>query len=216
MKKFLIFTAILFIGSNCILNAQIELRNPTQENKTILKNPTDNKVFNTNTVPFDEKVQDGPHMNLHKFGTEQKRNISVKQGDYNHYNQQSTYNQSITGTVDRATVNRPQSATLNNNQFNYNQNAGRKISNNTSSTNPTYNAPMQINMKQQNSELATTDNTTIQVSDRQSISINPNDGSSNTDTPIAPGGNPSTPIGDAYTLLVILAGLYAFILYRKQ
>ena len=198
------------------LNAQIELRTPTQENKTILQNPTENKDFNTNAVPFDEKVQDGPRMELNKFGVEQRRNLNIQQGNYNHYNQQINHNQhSIVGDIDRTTVNRPQS-NLNNSQFDYNQNADRKTTTN-GTANTSYNAPMQVKPIKQTGELATTDEVIVEIGDRQNISINPGDGSSGTTTPTAPGGDPTPgPIGDAIPFLVLLASVYAFILRRKQ
>ena len=214
MKKFLFIAIFSVVGCSMGLNAQIELRTPTQENKTILQNPTEKRDFNTNAVPFDEKVQDGPRMELNKFGGEQRRNLNIKQGEYNHYNQQANPNQtSIINGVDRTTVNRPQS-TLNNNQFNYNQNEGRKVTNGASS-NVTYNAPMQVNQIKQTGELATTDEVIVEIGDRQNISVNPGDGSSGTTTPTAPGGDP-TPISDAIPFLVLIAGIYAFILRRKQ
>lgn len=215
MKKFLFIAIFSVVGCNMGLNAQIELRTPTQENKTILKNPTENKEFNTNAVPFDEKVQDGPRMDLNKFGVEQRRNLNIKQGEYNHYNQQANPNQtSIINGVDRTIVNRPQS-TLNNNQFNYNQNEGRKVTNGASS-NVTYNAPMQINQTKNTGATQTTEqnDNIIATGDIQNISIG-TDGSTTTPTPTAPGGDP-TPIGDALPILMLFAAIYTFIIRRKQ
>ena len=213
MKKFLFIAIFSVVGCIMGLNAQIELRTPTQENKNILKNPTENREFNTNAVPFDEKVQDGPRMELNKFGVEQRRNLNIQQGNYNHYNQQANHNQhTIVGDVDRATVNRPQS-NLSNNQFNYNQNAERKVTTN-SATNTTYNAPIQVKPMKQAGELATTDDVIIETGDKQNIVINP-DGSTGTPTPTAPGGDP-TPIGDAIPFLVLLAGIYAFVIRRTK
>ena len=215
MKKFLFIAIFSIVGCSMGLNAQIEMRTPTQENKTILQNPTENKDFNTNAVPFDEKVQDGPRMELNKFGVEQRRNLNIQQGNYNHYNQQINHNQhSIVGDIDRTTVNRPQS-NLNNSQFDYNQNAERKTTTN-GTANTSYNAPMQVKPMKQTGELATTDEVIVEIGDRQNISINPGDGSSGTTTPTAPGGDPNVPIGDAIPFLVLLAGVYAFILRRKQ
>ena len=213
MKKFLFIAILSTIGSIMGLNAQIELRTPTQENKNILKNPTENREFNTNAVPFDEKIQDGPRMELNKFGVEQRRNLNIQQGNYNHYNQQANHNQhTIVGDVDRATVNRPQS-NLSNNQFNYNQNAERKVTTN-GATNTTYNAPMQVKPMKQIGELATADDVIIETGDKQNISIDPNTGSATT-TPTVPGGDP-TPIGDAIPFLVLLAGIYAFVIRRTK
>ena len=65
MKKFLFIAILAIVGTSLDINAQIELRNPTQENKTILN---DNNDFNTNVVPYDEKVQDAPRMELNKYG----------------------------------------------------------------------------------------------------------------------------------------------------
>ena len=213
MKKFLFIAILAIVGTSLDINAQIELRNPTQENKTILN---DNNDFNTNVVPFNEKVQDAPRMELNKFGVEQRRNLNIKQGEYNHYNQQTNTTQtSIVNGVDRTTVNRPQS-TLNNNQFNYNQNEGRKVTNGATSD-VTYNAPMQVNQTKRIGSTQTTEQSDniIATGDMQNISINPNDGSTST-TPIAPGGNPTPgPIGDAIPFLVLLASLYIFYIRRK-
>ena len=215
MKKFILFVAIAFVSAtSVVVNAQIELRNPTQENKTILKNPTENKDFNTNAMPFDEKTQDGPRMNLNKFGGEQQRNLNIKQGNYNHYNkQQNNTTTSIVTDVDRSAVNRPQSPTLNNEQFNYNQNANRKVES-ASATSVNYNSPMQMKpMRQKDNNAA--DEIIIETGDIQNISIG-TDGSTTTPTPTAPGGNPTPgPIGDAIPVLVMLAALYALILRRK-
>lgn len=214
MKKFLLIASIAIFGAMTVgLSAQIELRNPTQENKTILKNPTQNNEFNTNAMPFDEKTTDGPRMNLNKFGVEQHRNLNIKQGNYNHYNQKTTNHNPIVGNIDRTVVNRPQSATLHNNQFNYNQNSNRKVES-ASTTTITYNTPMQVKPLRQKDDIATTDELIIETGDKQRISINPGDGS--TTDPIAPGGNPDTPISDAIPFLVLLAGIYAFIIRRKQ
>ena len=215
MKKFILFVALAFIGTiSTDISAQTVLRNPTQENQTILKNPTENKEFNTNAVPFDEKTQDGPRMNLNKFGNEQPRNLNIKQGNYNHYNQQQQHSATtIVTDIDRSAVNRPQSATLNNNQFNYNQNSGRKVES-ASATSVNYNSPMQMKpMRQKDNNAA--DEIIIETGDQQNISIDPNSGSSNTANPSAPGGNP-TPISDAIPFLVLIAGIYAFILRHKQ
>lgn len=216
MKKFLFVATIAVLMSIFNINAQIELRNPTNENKTIFKNPTENKEFNTNAVPFDEKVQDGPRMDLNKFGVEQRRNLNIQQGNYNHYNQQVNHNQnSIVGNIDRTNVNRPQSAALNNNQFNYNQNASRKVSTD-GAVNATFNTPMQVKPMKQIGQLATVEDEIIETAPMQRISVNPEDGSSNTETPTAPGGDPNVPIEDAIPFLVLIAGIYAFILRRKQ
>ncbi len=214
MKKFLLFAILAFIGTLWNLNAQIELRDNAQENKTVFKNPTENNDFNTNAVPFNEKTQDAPKMNLNKFGTEQNRNISVKQANYNHYNQHANQNQkSIISDVDRTTVNRPQSTTLNNNQFNYNQNSNRKVSA-TNNSSATYNAPMQVKPLNKNNESTSDDNVIVETGNNQGISINPNDGSAT--NPIAPGGNPDpTPISDAIPFILLLASIYAFIIRRK-
>lgn len=215
MKKFLFVATITILMSIFNVNAQIELRNPTNENKTILKNPTENKEFNTNAVPFDEKVQDGPRMDLNKFGVEQRRNLNIQQGNYNHYNQQVNHNQnSIVGNIDRTNVNRPQSAALNNNQFNYNQNASRKVSTD-GVVNATFNTPMQVKPMKQIGQLATVEDEIIETAPMQRISINPEDGSSNTGTPTAPGGDP-TPIGDALPILMLFAAIYTFMIRRKQ
>lgn len=216
MKKFILFVAIAFVSAtSVVVNAQIELRNPTQENKTILKNPTENKDFNTNAMPFDEKTQDGPRMNLNKFGGEQQRNLNIKQGNYNHYNkQQNNTTTSIVTDVDRSAVNRPQSPTLNNEQFNYNQNANRKVES-ASATSVNYNAPMQVKTPGTKATTAA-DDIVIETGDQQNINVNPNDGSSNTTTPTVPGGDATPgPIGDAIPVLVMLAALYALILRRK-
>ncbi len=214
MKKFLFVATIAILMSIFNVNAQIELRNPTNENKTILKNPTENKEFNTNAVPFDEKVQDGPRMDLNKFGIEQRRNLNIQQGNYNHYNQQVNHNQnSIVGNIDRTNVNRPQSAALNNNQFNYNQNASRKVSTD-GAVNTTFNTPMQVKPMKQIGQLATVEDEIIETAPMQRISVNPEDGSSNTETPTAPGGD-STPIGDALPVLVLFAAIYTFMIRRK-
>ena len=214
MKKFILFVAIAFVSAtSVVINAQIELRNPTQENKTILKNPTENKDFNTNAMPFDEKTQDGPRINLNKFGGEQQRNLNIKQGNYNHYNkQQNNTTTSIVTDVDRSAVNRPQSPTLNNEQFNYNQNANRKVES-ASATSVNYNAPMQV--KAPSTKVTTAaDDIVIEIGDQQNVKIDSNTGS--TTDPVAPGGNPTPgPIGDAIPVLVMLAALYALILRRK-
>ena len=216
MKKILFIAIFSAVGCSVGVNAQIELRTPTQENKTVLQNPTENKDFNTNAVPFDEKVQDGPRMELNKFGVEQRRNLNIQQGNYNHYNQQINHNQhSIVGDIDRTAVNRPQS-NLNNSQFDYNQNADRKTTTN-GTANTSYNAPMQVKPMKQIGELATAEDEIgeiVEIGDRQNISINPEDGSAT--TPTAPGGDPNVPIGDAIPFLVLIAGIYAFILRRKQ
>lgn len=214
MKKFILFVAIAFVSAtSVVVNAQIELRNPTQENKTILKNPTENKDFNTNAMPFDEKTQDGPRMNLNKFGGEQQRNLNIKQGNYNHYNkQQNNTTTSIVTDVDRSAVNRPQSPTLNNEQFNYNQNANRKVES-ASATYVNYNAPMQVKTPSTKTTTAA-DDIVIEIGDQQNVKIDSNTGS--TTDPVAPGGNPTpSPIGDAIPVLVMLAALYALILRRK-
>jgi hypothetical protein len=80
-----------------------------------LKNPTENREFNTNETPFNEKRTEGLREEYNQFG-QQQRHISVKGGSYDHYNQAGRQ-QSILGEQD-AVVNRPQSATLNNNQYN--------------------------------------------------------------------------------------------------
>ena len=216
MKKFILFVALAFVSAtSVVVNAQIELRNPTQENKTTLKNPTENKEFNTNAMPFDEKTQDGPRMNLNKFGGEQQRNLNIKQGNYNHYNkQQNNTTTSIVTDVDRSAVNRPQSATLNNEQFNYNQNSNRKVES-ASATSVNYNAPMQVKTPGTKATPAA-DDIVIETGDKQNISIDSNTGSSTTPTPSAPGGDATPgPISDAFPFLLLLAALYALVLRRK-
>ena len=201
-NKIFIVAAILFAGIIGI-NAQ-----PNVE----LKNPTTNNEFNTNATPFNEKRTEGLRENYNQFGNE-RRNINVKSSSYEHYNQTGRQ-QSILGNQENVVVNRPQSATLNNNQYNYgNQNAGRKVDNTNSGSNVRYNAPMSV--EQINATLTTTtsDEEIIEIGDQQNIKI----GAGGV---VDPNTLPKTPykqpIGNAIPFIVMLAGVYAFILRRKQ
>lgn len=201
-NKIFIVAAILFAGIIGI-NAQ-----PNVE----LKNPTTNNEFNTNATPFNEKRTEGLRENYNQFGNE-RRNINVKSSSYDHYNQTGRQ-QSILGNQENVVVNRPQSATLNNNQYNYgNQNAGRKVDNTNSGSNVRYNAPMSV--EQINATLTTTtsDEEIIEIGDQQNIKI----GAGGV---VDPNTLPKTPykqpIGNAIPFIVMLAGVYAFILRRKQ
>lgn len=201
-NKIFIVAAILFAGIIGI-NAQ-----PNVE----LKNPTTNNEFNTNATPFNEKRTEGLRENYNQFGNE-RRNINVKSSSYEHYNQTGRQ-QSILGNQEDVVVNRPQSATLNNNQYNYgNQNAGRKVDNTNSGSSVRYNAPMSV--EQINATLTTTtsDEEIIEIGDQQNIKI----GAGGV---VDPNTLPKTPykqpIGNAIPFIVMLAGVYAFILRRKQ
>ena len=201
-NKIFIVAAILFAGIIGI-NAQ-----PNVE----LKNPTTNNEFNTNATPFNEKRTEGLRENYNQFGNE-RRNINVKSSSYEHYNQTGRQ-QSILGNQENVVVNRPQSATLNNNQYNYgNQNAGRKVDNTNSGSSVRYNAPMSV--EQINATLTTTtsDEEIIEIGDQQNIKI----GAGGV---VDPNTLPKTPykqpIGNAIPFIVMLAGVYAFILRRKQ
>ena len=201
-NKIFIVAAILFAGIIGI-NAQ-----PNVE----LKNPTTNNEFNTNATPFNEKRTEGLRENYNQFGNE-RRNINVKSSSYDHYNQTGRQ-QSILGNQENVVVNRPQSATLNNNQYNYgNQNAGRKVDNTNSGSSVRYNAPMSV--EQINATLTTTtsDEEIIEIGDQQNIKI----GAGGV---VDPNTLPKTPykqpIGNAIPFIVMLAGVYAFILRRKQ
>ena len=201
-NKIFIVAAILFAGIIGI-NAQ-----PNVE----LKNPTTNNEFNTNATPFNEKRTEGLRENYNQFGNE-RRNINVKSSSYEHYNQTGSQ-KSILGNQENVVVNRPQSATLNNNQYNYgNQNAGRKVDNTNRGSNVRYNAPMSV--EQINATLTTTtsDEEIIEIGDQQNIKI----GAGGV---VDPNTLPKTPykqpIGNAIPFIVMLAGVYAFILRRKQ
>ena len=201
-NKIFIVAAILFAGIIGI-NAQ-----PNVE----LKNPTTNNEFNTNATPFNEKRTEGLRENYNQFGNE-RRNINVKSSSYEHYNQTGRQ-QSILGNQEDVVVNRPQSATLNNNQYNYgNQNAGRKVDNTNNGSSVRYNAPMSV--EQINTTLTTTtsDEEIIEIGDQQNIKI----GAGGV---VDPNTLPKTPykqpIGNAIPFIVMLAGVYAFILRRKQ
>ncbi len=203
-NKIFIVAAILFAGIIGI-NAQPNIE---------LKNPTTNNEFNTNATPFNEKRTEGLRENYNQFGNE-RRNINVKSSSYDHYNQTGRQ-QSILGNQENVVVNRPQSATLNNNQYNYgNQNAGRKVDNTNRGSNVRYNAPMSV--EQINATLTTTtsDEEIIETGDMQNVAIGAGGVIENKDLPKTP-GQTKAPISDAIPFIVMLAGVYAFILRRKQ
>jgi hypothetical protein len=185
------FLTITFTFITCLINANIDL---------------------CNRVPFDDNNPNGPQIEYNKFG--EKRNIKVKSASYDHYNQSGTKQHHAIISSREQNNSIRQSVTLNNNQFNYNQNSNRKVES-ASATSVNYNAPMQV--KTPGTKATTTaDDIVIETGDQQNISINPNDGSSNTTTPTVPGGDATPgPIGDAILVLVMLAALYALILRRK-
>ena len=111
-------------------------------------------------------------------------------------------------------VNRPQSATLNNNQYNYsNQNAGRKVDNANTTARVNYNTPISVNQLKSQPSAITAEEDFIETSDRQNISIG---AGGVVDPSILPKNPYKEPIGDAIPFIVMLAGVYAFILRRKQ
>lgn len=208
MKKITLFLLSIIYCALCIeLNAQ---------QKVELKNPTENKEFNTNTTPFEEKRTEGLREEYNTFGNE-RRNITIKHGSYDHYNQ--TGNQkSILGNQD-AVVNRPQSATLNSNQYNYgNQNGSQKVGNETNSQQVTYNTPTTVEQINRRSLSSSTDDNTIEIGERQNISFDKETGKVEGDVlPVNPYDPPKTePIGDAVPFIVMLAALYALFIRRKQ
>ena len=177
-----------------------------------LKNPTENREFNTNETPFNEKRTEGLREEYNQFG-QQQRHISVKGGSYDHYNQAGRQ-QSILGGQD-AVVNRPQSATLNNNQYNYgNQNTGRKIDNSNAATRVSYNTPMSVEQISRRPISSAADEITIETGGQQNISFDKNTGKTEEGT--LPTNPYEQPIGDAIPFVVMLAALYTFIIRRKQ
>lgn len=207
-NKFLIVIAILCAGIISI-NAQpkIEFRDPTKVNE--LKNPTINNEFNTNTTPFNEKRTEGLRENYNHFGYE-RQNINVRSGSYEHYNQIG-HQQSILSEREGVVVNRPQSPTMNS-QYNYgNQNANRVVGNTTGNANVKYNSPMSVEQIKAIRKATTTEEEIIETGDKQNINI----GAGGV---VDPGVLPErpVPVSDAIPFIVMLAGLYAFILRRKQ
>ena len=205
MKKITLFLLSIIYCALCIeLNAQ---------QKVELKNPTENKEFNTNATPFEEKRTEGLREEYNTFGNE-RRNITIKHGSYDHYNQ--TGNQkSILGNQD-AVVNRPQSATLNSNQYNYgNQNGSQKVGNETNSQQVTYNTPTTVEQINRRPLSSSADDNTIEIGDRQNISFDKETGK--VENGVLP-DNPydQMPIGDAAPFIVMLAALYALFIRRKQ
>ena len=105
---------------------------------------------------------------------------------------------------------------MNNNQYNYgNQNAGRKVDNTNSGSSVRYNAPMSV--EQINATLTTTtsDEEIIETGDMQNVAIGAGGVIENKDLPKTP-GQTKVPVSDAIPFIVMLAGVYAFILRRKQ
>lgn len=207
-NKFLIVIAILCAGIIGI-NAQpkIEFRDPTKVNE--LKNPTINNEFNTNTTPFNEKRTEGLRENYNHFGYE-RQNINVRSGSYEHYNQIG-HQQSILSEREGVVVNRPQSPTMNS-QYNYgNQNANRVVGNATGNANVKYNSPMSVEQIKAIRKATTTEEEIIETGDKQNITIGPGGVVDPGDLPERP-----VPVSDAIPFIVMLAGLYAFILRRKQ
>ena len=208
MKKITLFLLCIISYTLCFeLNAQpkVELKNPTQDN-----------TFNTNTTPFNEKKTEGLREEYNTFGNE-RRNLNVKQGSYDHYNQNGRQ-QSILSNQD-VVINRPQSATLNNNQFNYSdQNNGRKIGNEANSQRVSYNTPTNIEQINRRSLSSSTDDNTIEIGERQNISFDKETGKVEDNVlPVNPYDPPRTePIGDAVPFVVMLAALYALFIRRKQ
>ena len=208
MKKITLFLLSIIYCALCIeLNAQ---------QKVELKNPTENKEFNTNTTPFEEKRTEGLREEYNTFGNE-RRNITIKHGSYDHYNQ--TGNQKSILSNQDAIVNRPQSATLNNNQYNYgNQNSDRKVGDNANSQRVSYNTPISVEQINRRSLSSSTEDNTIETGDRQNISFDKETGKVEGEVlPINPYDPPKTePIGDAVPFIVMLAALYALFIRRKQ
>ena len=188
--KFLIIT-LIFISKTIYANTNIDLRN----------NPPFNEYNNT----F------GPKIEYHKFG--EKRNINVKSASYDHYNQRGGYKQSIINQ-NSAPLNHTQNITLQNNQFNYNnQNSNRKNSE-TAITATRYNRPMQIDQYRGNS-LSTTvasNNIVIETGSIQHIVVDSED--SDTDTP--DDSTEDAPLTDAIPFILFLASIYYVILRYKK
>ena len=189
--KFLII-AFTFISGIINANTNIDLRNRT---------------------PFEESNNTfGPKIEYHKFG--EKRNINVKSASYNHYNQkghkQSIINQNTTP------VNRTQSVTLQNTQFNYgNQNSGRKNSETTVAS-MRYNTPMQIDQyRDRSNSLSSTvasNNITIETGLTQHIVVDTEN--SETDTP--DDSTEDVPLTDAIPFMLFLASIYYTVLRYKK
>ena len=214
MKNKIFIVALILFAGIIGLNAQpkIELRDPTKVNE--LKNPTINNEFNTNTTPFDEKRIEGLRENYNRFGYE-RQNISIKSGSYEHYNQAGRQ-QSLINNQENIVVNRPQSATLNSTPNNYgNQNANRVVGNATGNANVRYNAPMSVEQIKATKKTTTTDEEIVETGDKQNISLRPgNEGGGVVDPGVLP--ERPVPVSDAIPFIVMLAGLYAFIIRRKQ
>ena len=210
MKNKIFIVALILFAGIIGLNAQpkIELRDPTKVNE--LKNPTINNEFNTNTTPFDEKRIEGLRENYNRFGYE-RQNITIRSGAYEHYNQAGRQ-QSLINNQENIVVNRPQSATLNSTPNNYgNQNANRVVGNATGNANVRYNAPMSVEQIRATQKTPTTDEEIVETGDKQNITIGPGG-------VVDPGVLPErpVPVSDAIPFIVMLAGLYAFIIRRKQ
>lgn len=188
--KFLII-AFTFISGIISANTNIDLRNRT---------------------PFEEYNTFGPKIEYHKFG--EKRNINVKSASYNHYNQkghkQSIINQNTTP------INRTQSVTLQNNQFNYgNQNSGRKNSETTVAT-MRYNTPMQIDQyRDRSNSLSSTiasNNITIETGLTQHIVVD----TENSETEEPDDATEDSPLTDAIPFMLFLASIYYTVLRYKK
>ena len=188
--KFLII-AFTFISGIICANANIDLRNRT---------------------PFEESNNTfGPKIEYHKFG--EKRNINIKSASYNHYNQkghkQSIINQNTTP------VNRTQSVTLQNTQFNYgNQNSGRKNSETTVAS-MRYNTPMQIDQyRDRSNSLSSTvasNNIVIETGLTQHVGISED---SEAETP--DDATEDSPLTDAIPFMLFLASIYYTVLRYKK
>lgn len=206
MKTKIFIVATILFASIVNINAMPQVE---------FKNPTENREFNTNTTPFDEKRTEGLREEYNQFG-QQQRHINVKSASYEHYNQVG-HQQSILGNQD-AVANRPQSATLNNNQYNYgSQNSNRKAGVASNGTKVSYNTPMSIEQISRPLTSAA-DEMTIETGSRQNISFDKETGEVDGDVlPVNPYDPPKTePISDAIPFIIMLAALYAFIIRRKQ
>lgn len=202
-----------FVIAIALLLASIVTANAMPQ--TELKNPTENNEFNTNATPFNEQNRDGMHIEYNKFGQE-KRNINVKKASYDHYNQNG-HQQSILGSQNEVVANRPHQNTLNNNQYNYgNQNKERQIGVANKSERINYNTPMTVEQMSRKSIQTATDDNIIETGDMQNITIGAGGKVDPSTLPSNPYKEVDSPLSDAIPFIIILAGIYAFILRRKQ
>ena len=220
MKKYIAIIILCFVWGDITAYAQAVLRDPYETLRpTSLDTELHNRDFNPNETPFNERNSVMPSVNYNKFGNQQRQQIRVASQNYQHYNQPVKSSQyDIHNTPTSNNYNRPFTGnqTIQNNQFNYNQNASRKANINVQEQNVVYSEHQKLKINQSNTAEAVDENIVL-IGDQQHISIDPNNpGATPNPTPgFGTDEEKNPPLTDGIPVLLFFSLIYVLYIRRK-